>query len=159
MYKIETFNLTKKFGDFVANDDISIGIKQGEITAIIGENGAGKTTLMNMLYGLLQPTSGKIKIDDREVHLKSPIDAIENGIGMVHQHFKLVPSLTVFENIMLGTEIKKDIKIGKKLRFNSFIIDNKKEKEEVQKIINLYKFELNPDDIVENISIGSKQRI
>lgn len=159
MYKIQTFNLTKKFDNFVANDNISISIKQGEITAIIGENGAGKTTLMNMLYGLLQPTSGKIEINGKEVHLKSPIDAIENGIGMVHQHFKLVPSLTVFENIMLGTEIKKGIRIGKKLKFNSFIIDNKKEKEEVQKIIDLYKFDLNPNDIVDNISIGSKQRI
>lgn len=159
MYKIETLNLTKKFGDFVANDNINIAIKEGEITAIVGENGAGKTTLMNMLYGLLQPTSGEIRIDGKPVNFKSPIDAIEHGIGMVHQHFKLVPSLTVFENIMLGIEKKKEIKIGKKLKFNSFIIDEKKEKEEVQKIIDLYKFDLNPDDKVENISIGAKQRI
>lgn len=159
MYKIETFNLTKKFGDFTANDNISISIRKGEITAIVGENGAGKTTLMNMLYGLLQPTNGVIRIDGNEVFLKSSIDAIANGIGMVHQHFKLVPSLTVFENIMLGIEIKKNIKIGKKIKLNSFIIDNIKEKNEVQKIIELYKFDLHPDDIVGNISIGSKQRI
>lgn len=159
MYKIETFNLTKKFGSFTANDNICISINKGEITAIVGENGAGKTTLMNMLYGLLQPTSGKIFIDGKEVYLKSSIDAIGNGIGMVHQHFKLVPSLSVFENIMLGIEIKKNISIGKDMKLKSFIIDRKKEKEEVQKIIDLYKFDLNPDDIVENISIGSKQRI
>ncbi|WIV11626.1 ABC transporter ATP-binding protein [Proteiniborus sp. MB09-C3] len=159
MNKIETFNLTKKFGDFIANDNINISIKEGEITAIVGENGAGKTTLMNMLYGLLQPTSGKIHINGKSVNFKSPIDAIEHGIGMVHQHFKLVPSLTVFENIMLGIEIKKKVKIGKEFKLNSFIIDKKKEKEEVQKIIDLYKFDLNPDDKVENISIGAKQRI
>ena len=91
MYKIETFNLTKKFGNFTANDNISVSINKGEITAIVGENGAGKTTLMNMLYGLLQPTSGEIRIDGKTVNLKSSIDAIANGIGMVHQHFKLVP--------------------------------------------------------------------
>jgi len=159
MYKIETCNLTKKFGEFTANDNINISINKCEITAIVGENGAGKTTLMNMLYGLLQPTSGEIHIDGNKVNLKSSIDAIANGIGMVHQHFKLVPSLTVFENIMLGIEIIKDIKIGKKIKLSSFIIDNKKEKQEVQKIIDLYKFDLCPDDIVENISIGSKQRI
>ena len=159
MYKIETLNLTKKFGNFTANDNISISIKEGEITAIVGENGAGKTTLMNMLYGLLQPTYGEIHIDGRAVNFKSPVDAIENGIGMVHQHFKLVPSLTVYENIMLGIEINKRVGIGKKLRVNSFIIDEKKEREEVRKIIELYKFDLNPDDRVESISIGAKQRI
>lgn len=158
MYKIETLNLVKKFGDFTANDSISIAIEKGEITAIVGENGAGKTTLMNMLFGLLQPTSGKILIDSKEVQLKSPVDAIGHGIGMVHQHFKLVPSLTVFENIMLGTEINKEVKIGK-LKFKSVFIDNKKEKEEVKKIIDYYKFDLEADDIVENISIGAKQRI
>jgi general nucleoside transport system ATP-binding protein len=159
MNKIETVNLTKKFGDFIANDDISISIKEGQITAIVGENGAGKSTLMNMLYGLLQPTSGEIYMDGKAVDFKSPIDAIANGIGMVHQHFKLVPSLTVYENIMLGIELKKKIKIGNKFQRNSFIIDKEKEKQEVQKIIDCYNFDLNPDDRVESISIGAKQRI
>lgn len=159
MNKIETFNLTKKFGNFTANDNISISIREGEITAIIGENGAGKTTLMNMLYGMIQPTSGEIRVNGRTVNFKSPLDAISNGIGMVHQHFKLVPSLTVFENIMLGIEVNKKISFGKGFKFNSFIIDKKKEREEVQKIIDLYKFELNPDDRVESVSIGAKQRI
>jgi simple sugar transport system ATP-binding protein len=158
MYKIETVNLVKKFGEFTANDNISIGIRKGEITAIVGENGAGKTTLMNMLYGLLQPTSGKILIDGKEVQLKSPVDAIANGIGMVHQHFKLVPSLTVYENIMLGAEIRKDVSIGGK-RLKSLFVDNAREKEEVKKIIDYYKFDLNPEDRVESISIGAKQRI
>lgn len=157
MNKIETFNLTKKFGEFTANNNISISIKEGEITAIVGENGAGKTTLMNMLYGMIEPTSGEIHIDGKAVNFKSPVDAIENGIGMVHQHFKLVPSLTVFENIMLGTEIKK--KLGNSAKFNSFIIDEKKEKEEVNKIIDQYKFDLDPNEKVKNISIGAKQRV
>ena len=158
MSKIETVNLVKKFGEFIANDHISMKIQEGEITAIVGENGAGKTTLMNMLYGLLEPTSGKILIDGKEVVLKSPVDAIAHGIGMVHQHFKLVPSLTVYENIMLGTEITKSIKIGDK-KLKGFFINAKKEKEEVQKVIDFYKFDLDPDDVVKNISIGAKQRI
>ena len=83
---IETRNLTKKFGDFTANRNISLEIEEGEIRAIIGENGAGKSTLMNMLYGILQPTSGQLLYRGREVSMKSPKDAIELGIGMVHQH-------------------------------------------------------------------------
>lgn len=158
MYQIETRNLTKKFGNFIANDNINIKIKKGEITAIVGENGAGKTTLMNMLYGLLQPTSGEICIDGKPVCLKSPLDAIEYGIGMVHQHFKLVPSLTVFENIMLGIEKTREIKLTK-FKFKSFLIDENREREEVKKIIDLYKFELDPNEKVKNISIGAKQRV
>ena len=107
MSMIEVVDLTKKFGDFTANDKISLSVEEQEIKCIVGENGAGKSTLMNMLYGLLQPTSGKILIRGKEVRMNSPIDAIANGIGMVHQHFKLVPSLTVYENILLGVEIKK----------------------------------------------------
>lgn len=159
MKRIETLNLTKKFGNFTAVDNISISIKEGEITAIVGENGAGKTTLMNMLYGLLQPTSGEIRINGKTVNFKSPRDAIENGIGMVHQHFKLVPSFTVFENIMLGIEFNKKIKFGKTFNFNTLIIDYKKEREEVRKLIEQYKLDLNPDDRVESISIGAKQRV
>lgn len=158
MYKIETRNLTKKFGNFIANDSINIKIKEGEITAIVGENGAGKTTLMNMLYGLLQPTSGEIYIDGKHVTFKSPLDAIKHGIGMVHQHFKLVPSLTVFENIVLGIEKEREIILGR-FRLKSFFIDEKREREEVKKIIELYKFQLDPDKKVRDISIGAKQRV
>jgi simple sugar transport system ATP-binding protein len=150
MYAIETINLTKKFGDFVANDNISITVNKGEITAIVGENGAGKTTLMNMFFGLQRPTSGELIVQGKKVSFNSSLDAINCGLGMVHQHFKLVPSLTVYENIMLGAEIT---------RKKSPLIDKKVEKKEVQKIIEEYKFELHADDIVENISIGAKQRV
>src|SRR5699024_9495826 len=111
--------LTKKFGDFTANDTISFSIEEGEIRAIAGENGAGKSTLMNMLYGQLRPTSGEIYIKGERVNFENPSDAIELGIGMVHQHFKLVPSFRVYENILLGTEISNE-KLG-------FLVDQKKE--------------------------------
>jgi simple sugar transport system ATP-binding protein len=154
MYAIEAVNLTKKYGDFVANENINLSIGKGEITAIVGENGAGKTTLMNMFFGLQRPTSGELIVEGKKVSFNSSLDAINCGLGMVHQHFKLVPSLTVFENILLGAEINK--KLGK---FKSPIIDKKFEKKAVQKVIEEYKFELNADDIVENISIGAKQRV
>ena len=151
---IEVVDLTKKFGDFVANDKINIQVKKQEIKCIVGENGAGKSTMMNMLYGLLQPTSGKILIDGKEVVMHSPVDAIANGIGMVHQHFKLVPSLTVYENILLGTEI--NVKKGK---FKTPIIDKKTEIEKVEKLIKDNHFELNPLDKIEDISVGGRQRV
>ena len=100
---IETKNLTKKFGDFIANNNINIQVEKQEIKCIVGENGAGKSTLMNMLYGVHKPTSGKILLNGKELVMNSPTDAIRNGIGMVHQHFKLVPSLSVYENILLGS--------------------------------------------------------
>lgn len=159
MYAIEAVNLTKKYGDFVANENINLSIGKGEITAIVGENGAGKTTLMNMFFGLQKPTSGELIVQGKKVSFNSSLDAINCGLGMVHQHFKLVPSLTVFENILLGIEIKKEIGVAGKLKIKSPIIDLKKEKEAVAKIIKDYKFELNADDIVENISIGAKQRV
>ena len=147
---IETKGLTKRFGDFTANDHINISVEPQEIKCIVGENGAGKSTLMNMLYGLLEPTEGKILIREKEVKLKSPIDAIAHGIGMVHQHFKLVPSLTVYENIMLGIEEKQK---------NGFLIDRKKEIEKGSELIEKYNFELNPLDRIEDISVGSRQRV
>lgn len=150
MNMVEVIDLTRKFGDFTANDKITLSVEKQEIKCIVGENGAGKSTLMNMLYGLLQPTSGKILIRGKEVWMNSPIDAIANGIGMVHQHFKLVPSLTVYENILLGVELKK----GK-----SPFIDRKREIEKVQKLIDEYHFELNPLDKIEDISVGGRQRV
>ena len=147
---IQTIDLTKRFGDFTANDHISLSVAPQEIKCIVGENGAGKTTLMNMLYGLLEPTEGKILINGEEVKLKSPIDAIAHGIGMVHQHFKLVPSLTVYENIMLGIE---------ETRGKGLLVDKKKEIEKVSQLIETYHFELNPMDKIEDISVGSRQRV
>lgn len=148
MKMIETKGLTKKFGNFVANDHINLSVDNQEIKCIVGENGAGKTTLMNMLYGMTEPTEGEIFIRGKKVYLRNPIDAIKAGIGMVHQHFKLVPSLTVYENIMLGIELKKGI-----------LVDKKEEIRQVKKLIEKYHFELDPMDKIENISVGSRQRV
>jgi general nucleoside transport system ATP-binding protein len=100
--QIELVHITKRFGNVVANDDVSLDIRAGEIHALLGENGAGKTTLMNILYGLYRPNSGRILIDGEPVEIESPYDAITHGIGMVHQHFMLVPTLTVAENYAIG---------------------------------------------------------
>lgn len=151
---IETVGLTKKFGDFTANDGIDLSVEQGEIKAIVGENGAGKSTLMNMLYGLLTPTSGKILIRGEEVHFSSPTDAIASGLGMVHQHFKLVPALTVSQNIVLGAEELMTWKLGK-LPF----IDSKKQVASVQAAIDLFRMELKATDRVSDLSVGLKQRV
>lgn len=148
MKAIETKNLTKKFDEFVAINDISMVVEKGEIHAICGENGAGKSTLMNMLFGLLKPSSGQIHINEKEVTFDSPKDAISKGIGMVHQHFKLVPSLRVYENVMLGEEICK-----------AGYIDNKREKEEVQRTIDYFGFNLDANSKVSDLSIGEQQRV
>lgn len=151
---IETANITKKYGELTANDSINLRFAEGEIKAIVGENGAGKSTLMNMLYGLSRPTSGKIFIREKEVDFFTPLDAINAGIGMVHQHFKLVPSLTICENILLGVEIMYKGKFRK-----TPFIDSKKEYEKVQEVIDKFKIDLNLKDKVEDISIGLKQRV
>ena len=105
IYAIELENIWKVFpGDVQANRDITLRIDEGEVHGLLGENGAGKTTLMNVLYGLLTRTSGTVKIRGQEVNFKSPQDAIRLGIGMVHQHFKLIPIMTVTENVILGAE-------------------------------------------------------
>ncbi|TGA99918.1 ABC transporter ATP-binding protein [Sporolactobacillus shoreae] len=146
---VETVRLTKKFGDFVANNAISISVQSQEIRCIVGENGAGKTTLMNMLYGLLKPTSGEIFVKGKKVVFHSPADAISGGLGMVHQHFKLVPSLTIYENVLLGNEIVK----------SRFLINKKKEIESVRELIEKYKFDLDPLAKIEDLSIGERQRV
>ena len=154
MSSIRTIDLTKKYDDFIANDKINLTVENREIKSIVGENGAGKTTLMNMLYGVLQPTSGKILMNDKEVHFRSPQDAIASGIGMVHQHFKLVPSLTIYENVFLGTEIRKKW-FGKTVPF----IDREAEIDIVKQLIEKYHFQLNPTDRVEITSVGLRQQI
>lgn len=158
MKMIEVAGVSKRFGDCIANDGISLSVEQGEIKAIVGENGAGKTTLMNMIYGLLQPDAGEILIRNAKVHFRSPLDAIEAGLGMVHQHFKLAPSLTVFENIVLGVEVRRKIRIFGRAVSLPFI-DLKEEKRRVCDLIAAYKLELDPDALVQNISIGAKQRV
>src|SRR6202020_2589718 len=102
--KLELRGITKRFGDLVANDHIDLVVQPGEIRALLGENGAGKTTLMNVLYGLVQPDEGAILLDGQQARIHSPADAISAGIGMVHQHFMLVPVFTVAENVTLGAE-------------------------------------------------------
>src|SRR5215211_8530779 len=102
--RLEIKGLTKRFGTFTANDHIDLTVEPGEIHCLLGENGAGKSTLMNMLYGLLEPTEGEILVDGEPARFASPADAIAAGIGMVHQHFMLVPVFTVAENVMLGHE-------------------------------------------------------
>jgi simple sugar transport system ATP-binding protein len=107
-FVLEMKDMSKKYGDFLANDRISIHLKKGEVLAIVGENGAGKTTLMRMLYGLEQPTSGEIKLSGKNVKFSGPLNAIENGIGMVHQHFMLFSDFSVSENIVIGHEPKRN---------------------------------------------------
>lgn len=153
-YIIETIGLTKQFGNFIANDNIHLQVKKEEIKCIVGENGAGKSTMMNMLYGLLQPTSGKIFIRGKETILNNPLDAISHGIGMVHQHFKLVPSLTVYENILLGVEIHK-----KRGKIRTPFIDKKTAISIVENLIRENRFDLNPLDKIEDISVGARQRV
>ena len=145
---IETQNLTKKFGDFIANNNINIQIAKQEIKCIVGENGAGKSTLMNMLYGVLKPSSGKILVNGEEIVMNSPTDAIRHGIGMVHQHFKLVPSLSVYENILLGSEITK-----------RGLIDRRQEIEKVKQLIEEYHFQIDPMEKIQNISVGLCQQV
>lgn len=151
---IQTIDLTKKFDAFTANNKINISVEPTEIKCIVGENGAGKSTLMNMLYGALRPTSGKILIDGKDVNFKNPTDAIGHGIGMVHQHFKLVPSLTVYENILLGSEINKKWK-GRKSPF----IDRNTEITKVKELIEEYHFQIDPLEKVENLSVGLCQQV
>src|SRR5215472_2535275 len=101
-YAIEMRHIRKAWPGVVANNDVSLSVRKGEIHALVGENGAGKSTLMNILYGLIKPTSGEIHINGKQVQLHGPRDAIAQGIGMVHQHFMLIPVMTVGENITLG---------------------------------------------------------
>lgn len=148
---LSTKNLTKKFGEFTANDQINLDVREGEIKAIVGENGAGKSTLMNMLYGELEPTSGEIYLRGKKINFSSPRDAIANGIGMVHQHFMLVPSFTVYENILLGAEITDD-----KL---PFLVNQKEEKRRCKELIKKYGYSLDVNEKVSQLSVGDQQKI
>lgn len=147
-YVIEMNHITKKFGDFFANDDITLKLKKKEIHALLGENGAGKSTLMSVLFGLYQPEEGNILLDGKEVKINNPNDANNLGIGMVHQHFKLVHNFTVLENIVLGRETIK----------NGFLkMDEARKK--VMELSEKYKFKIDPDAYISDITVGMQQRV
>jgi simple sugar transport system ATP-binding protein len=145
---VDMRNITKMFGAFKANDDVQFTVAKQSIHAILGENGAGKTTLMNVLYGLLQPTSGEVFINGKKAAIKSPQDAIMHGIGMVHQHFMLVPPFTVTENIILGKEPVKSFGI----------LDLAGARSDVRSLSDRYNLNVDLDALVEDISVGMQQR-
>ena len=146
-YAVEMLNITKRFPGIVANDNITLQLKKGEIHALLGENGAGKSTLMSVLFGLYQPEEGEIRKDGKTVQIKNPNDANALGIGMVHQHFKLVECFSVLDNIILGAEpvqggfLKKD-----------------EARKKVMDLSSRYHLQIDPDAIVENITVGMQQR-
>lgn len=146
---IEMKNITKEFPGVVANDNVSIDIKEGEIHAIVGENGAGKSTLMKILYGLYKPDSGQIYFKGNPVEIKSPLDAIRLGIGMVHQHFMLVPSFTVAENIVLGVEPRR----------RRIFTDYNRAVKMTEELSEEYGLKVDPHARVESLSVGIQQRI
>jgi len=145
---LELRGVSKSFGNLIANDQINLKVEKGEIHAILGENGAGKSTLMNIVYGLLQPDSGEILVDDQPVKIYEPSDAIKHGIGMVHQHFMLIPVFTVAENIALGRE---------KSRFGIMSLVDIKTK--IKKLSDEFKFDIDPDAIIEDLPVGVQQRV
>lgn len=145
---IEMRHIVKKFGDFKANDDINLTLHQGEILALLGENGAGKSTLMRILSGLLEPTSGEIFVKGKKVEINSPTKAKELGIGMVHQHFMLMESFTVLENIILGHEPT-----------NGITLDIKKAREQILKLSEKYGLAIDPDAQISNITVAQQQRV
>ena len=167
-YAIEMLGITKRFGSILANDNIDIRLKKGHILAICGENGAGKSTLMSILFGLYEPDSGIIKKDGQEVKITNPNDATSLNIGMVHQHFKLVDTFTVLQNIILGEETLKEytgkLNIFKKC-FNYLnkhvlkIIDYKKARKEVEKIIEQYDLKVDLDAKIKDISVEMQQKV
>ena len=146
-YAIEMLNITKKFPGIIANDNITLQLKKGEIHALLGENGAGKSTLMSVLFGLYQAEEGVIKKDGQVVSIKDPNDANALGIGMVHQHFKLVECFTVLDNIIMGVEPTKH-----------GILQKKEAREKVLALSEKYGLHVDPDALIEDITVGMQQR-
>jgi simple sugar transport system ATP-binding protein len=146
---IELRGISKRFPGVIANDRVSLSVERGDIHAICGENGAGKSTLMKVLYGMLQPDDGQMFVDGKEVHFKSPSDAIALGIGMLHQHFMLADQLTVLENVILGDEPMKGM--GR--------IDFAKARQDLGRVSEAYGLEVEADELVEALSVGERQRV
>ncbi len=148
-YAVQMHGITKTFGSFKALDNVSLDVKKQTVHAILGENGAGKSTLMNVLYGLYQADEGEVYLSGQRVDVRSPLDAIGHGIGMVHQHFMLIENFTVAENIVLGDEVCKA----------AGVLDMARAKREVEKIVDEYGFEVDPDARIEDITVGMQQRV
>ncbi len=146
--RLELIGISKRFGNVQANDNISLIVKSGEVHGLLGENGAGKTTLMNVVFGLIQADAGKILLDGELVHIQSPRDAIQHRIGMVHQHFTLVPTLTVAENIVLGYYPL----FSKMPRMNAV-------EDEVVRLGSKFGLHINPSALVSSLSVGEQQRV
>lgn len=167
-YVIEMLGITKRFGNILANDHIDIRLKKGHILALCGENGAGKSTIMSILFGLYEPDSGVIKKDGKVVKIHNPNDATKLNIGMVHQHFKLVETFTVLQNIILGKETLKEYKGTNNIFKRCFnylnkhlfkMIDYKKAKEEINEIINQYDLQVDLDKKIKDISVEMQQKV
>ena len=146
---IEMLHITKEFPGIIANDDITLQLRRGEIHALLGENGAGKSTLMSVLFGLYQPEKGIIKKNGQEVKINDPNDATALGIGMVHQHFKLVSNYTIAENIILGIEPKKMAGLFP-------VVDIKGTNEKVAALSRQYGLEVDPTARIENVNVSTQ---
>ncbi len=146
--------ITKRFPGVLANDGIDFELALGEIHGLLGENGAGKTTLMNVVYGLYQPDEGKIRIKGELVEIRDPKDALAHGIGMVHQHFMLVPVMTVGDNLMLGHELTRGLPLGPLSR-----LDRDRVFQEVKQLADAHGLAVNPDALVQDLSVGAQQRV
>ncbi len=146
---LELRGITKIFPGVLANDNVNLALEQGEIHALLGENGAGKTTLMNILYGLYKPDKGEILIQGEKADIQDPNDAIAHGIGMVHQHFMLIPVMTVTENVMLGVEPTR----------NGIFLDKDKVAKHIREISEQYGLEVDPDTYIKDLPVGIQQRV
>jgi general nucleoside transport system ATP-binding protein len=142
--------ITKRFPGVVANDDVDLRVERGSVHALLGENGAGKTTLMNVLYGLYEPTEGRVVVDGEERAFDRPRDAIDVGVGMIHQHFMLVDTMTVAENIALGSEPRK---------WGGLAVDRARIDEEINALCDTYGFSVDPAATVDELSVGAQQRV